>query len=152
MDVRSRFGLPAGAARSSSFLLVIATSRYWDESRSQNCLAVTPATRTTLSRLRSPEAILTEERRTFKDLAKNSTHASLAAPFTGGAVMASLSAPPTSPVIEFVFARGCTLTGKVMLPECSVTDTMGLPPRLGIVRPARHLTSFFSHVRHAARV
>jgi hypothetical protein len=34
-------------------------------------------------------------------------------PFTGGAVSKSLSASPTSPVIAFFFARGCTLTAKV---------------------------------------
>ena len=96
--------------------------------------AVTPWTRTTFSRLRSPLAMVTEERGTFKDLEKYSTQARLAAPSTGGAVSASLSAPPTSPVMEFFLARGWTFTGKEMLSQFSVTETMGLPPRLAIVR------------------
>src|SRR4051812_9266 len=88
--------------------------------------------------------MVTEERGTFKDLEKYSTQAWLAAPSTGGAVSASFSAPPTSPVMEFFFARGCTFTEKLMPPEFSVTATMGLPPGSGNSTPA------FAHVKLSA--
>ncbi len=39
--------------------------------------------------------------------------ASLARPSTGGAVSASFSASPTTPVMAFLRARGCTFTWKV---------------------------------------
>src|SRR5882757_579573 len=65
-----------------------------------------PATRIALFRLFKPEAMVTEERGTFKRFAKNSIQAWLAFPSTGGAVRDSLSASPTSPVIAFFLARG----------------------------------------------
>src|SRR3954464_10137461 len=142
MDARIRCGPLAVAARSSIVRLLL--ENHWDEIRSQNCAAVTPCTRTTFSRLRSPLAMVTEERGTFKDLEKYSTQASLAAPSTGGAVSASFSAPPISPVMEFFLARGCTFTAKLMPPEPSVTATMGLPPGSGNFTPA------FAHVKPSA--
>jgi len=68
--------------------------------------AVNPSTRITLFRLLWPAAILTDDRGTFKSLAKKSMQASLAFPSTGGAVSETLSASPTSPVIALFFARG----------------------------------------------
>src|SRR6202521_3774763 len=81
--------------------------------RSRTCWAVRPKTRITLFRLVWPAAIVTEERGRFKSFAKNSMPAALALPSTGGAVRASFSASPTSPVMAFFFARGWTLTAKV---------------------------------------
>ncbi len=75
--------------------------------------AVTPATRITLFRLVSPDAMVTEERGTSKRFAKNSIQASFARPSTGGAVKASFSASPNSPVMAFFLARGWTLIAKV---------------------------------------
>src|SRR5439155_21791901 len=72
-----------------------------------------PTTRITFLRLLWPDAMVTEERGSFKSLARNSTQASLARPSIGGAVSESLSASPTSPVMAFLLARGCTLTAKV---------------------------------------
>src|ERR1700682_204849 len=82
--------------------------------RSRTCWAVRPKTRITLFRLVWPAAIVTEERGRFKSFAKNSMQAALALPSTGGLVMASFSASPTSPVIAFFLARGWTLTAKVI--------------------------------------
>jgi hypothetical protein len=65
-----------------------------------------PATRIVLLRLLWPEAMVTEDRGTFKSFAKNSMQASFARPSVGGTVRESLSASPTSPVIAFLFARG----------------------------------------------
>src|SRR5258708_28899924 len=82
--------------------------------RSRTCWAVRPETRITLIRLVWPAAIVTEERGRFKSFAKNSMQASFALPSTGGAVRASFSASPTSPVMASFFARGWTLTAKVI--------------------------------------
>ena len=57
--------------------------------------------------------MVTDERGTFKNSAKKAMQASLARPSMGGAVSASFSASPTSPVMAFFLARGCTLTWKV---------------------------------------
>jgi len=67
----------------------------------------------TLFRLVWPDAMVTEDRGTFKSLAKNSMQASFALPSTGGAVSASLSASPISPLMASFLARGWTLTAKV---------------------------------------
>jgi hypothetical protein len=67
----------------------------------------------TLLRLLWPAAMVIEERGTSKSFAKNCTQASLARPSIGGAVSATLRAPPTSPVMAFFFARELTLTAKV---------------------------------------
>ena len=82
-------------------------------SRSRTYSTPTPMTRITLFRLLSPDAILTEDRGTFKSFAKNSTHASFARPSTGGVVSESLIASPTSPVMPSFCARGCTFTAKL---------------------------------------
>src|SRR5271156_6738760 len=68
----------------------------------------------TLFRLVWPAAIVTEERGSFKSFAKNSMQAWLALPSIGGAVRESFSASPTSPVMAFFFARGWTLTAKIV--------------------------------------
>src|SRR3954468_21372462 len=64
----------------------------------------------TLFRLVWPDAMVTEDRGTFKSFAKKSMQASLARPSTGGVVSESFSASPSSPVMAFVLARGCTFT------------------------------------------
>ena len=81
--------------------------------RSRTYWLLTPATRITLFRLAWPEAMVTEDRGTFKSLAKNSMQASLARPSAGALVKETLSAWPSSPVIDVFFARGWTLTAKV---------------------------------------
>lgn len=68
--------------------------------------ADSPDTRITFRRPFWPDAMVTEERGTFKRFAKNSMQASLAHPSMGGAVRETLSASPSSPVIAFFFARG----------------------------------------------
>jgi len=70
------------------------------------CAADRPLTRISLLRLLSPAAMVTEERGTFKKSAKNATQASLARPSIGGAVRASFSVSPISPVMAFFLARG----------------------------------------------
>jgi hypothetical protein len=61
--------------------------------------------RITLLRLVWPEAMVTEERGTFKSLARNSMQAWLARPSMGGELREILSALLTSPVIAFFLAR-----------------------------------------------
>src|SRR5207249_8011655 len=68
--------------------------------------AANPATRMTFLRLVWPDAMVTEERGTFKRFARNSIQARLARPSDAGAVSDSLSASPSSPVKVFFFARG----------------------------------------------
>src|SRR5208337_4414628 len=72
-----------------------------------------PATRITLFRSVWPEAMVMEERGTFKNFARNSTQARFALPSIGGAVRESLSASPSSPLIAFFLARGWTFTANV---------------------------------------
>jgi hypothetical protein len=67
----------------------------------------------TFLRLLWPEAIVTEDRGTFKSFAKKSMQASLALPSTGGAVKDNFSASATTPATAFFLARGCTLTANV---------------------------------------
>src|SRR4029077_16228616 len=74
---------------------------------------LTPAIRTTLFRLVSPLAMVTEEHGIANKSAKNSITAWLALPSTGGAVSASLRASPTMPLLWFLRARGWTLMAKV---------------------------------------
>src|SRR5579863_4539439 len=81
-------------------------------SRSRTYSPVTPVTRMTLLRLVWPDAMVTEDRGTFKSFAKNSMHASLARPSTGGVVKETFRASPSSPVMAFFFARGRTRTEK----------------------------------------
>ena len=73
--------------------------------RFRNSSAVSPATRITFLRLVWPDAMVTDERGTFKRFAQNSMHLSLARPSMGSAVNDSFSASPSSPVIAFFFAR-----------------------------------------------
>src|SRR5580698_1255421 len=81
--------------------------------RIRTSFADSPATRIILCRLVSPDAMVTEERGTSKRFAKNSMQASFARPSIGGGVKATFKASPTSPVIAFLLARGCTFTAKV---------------------------------------
>jgi hypothetical protein len=74
--------------------------------RLRNSLADNPATRMTLFRLVWPEAMVTEDRGTFKNLAKNSMQTALARPSTGGAVSDTFNASSNSPVMAFFLARG----------------------------------------------
>jgi len=83
--------------------------------RTRTCSAVSPATRMTLFRLVWPDAMVTEDRGSFKSFAKNLMQASLARPSTGGVVRETLSASPTSPVMAFFVARGWTRMAKVTL-------------------------------------
>src|SRR5271166_101162 len=92
------------------------TTGYWQlpfRSLASTCMAERPLTRIILFRLLSPAAIVTDDRGTFKTSARNAIQASLARPSIGGAVSATFSASPTSPVMAFFFARGCALTWKV---------------------------------------
>src|ERR1700728_736204 len=89
--------------------------------RSRTYWLLPPATRITLFRLVWPEAMVTEDRGTFKSLAKNSMQASLARPSAAALVKETLSASPGSPVIEVFFARGWTWTAKVAPPGPSLT-------------------------------
>jgi len=91
----------------------IRRGRRYIPSRLRTSSADIPETRITLFRLLWPDAMVTEERGTFKSLAKNSMQAALALPSTGGAVSATLRASPTSPVRAFFLERGWTLTAKV---------------------------------------
>jgi len=65
--------------------------------------------------------MVTDERGTFKTLAKNLIQASFALPLTGGAVRQSLSASPSTPAIASFLARACTFTSKVTAPSCSLS-------------------------------
>ena len=56
--------------------------------------------------------MVTEERGTFKSLAKNLMQAWLARPSTGGVVKETFSASPISPLMALFLARGWTLTAK----------------------------------------
>ena len=80
--------------------------------RFRNSSAVSPATRIIFLRPDWPDAMVTDERGTFKRSAKNSIQASLARPSMGGAVNVSFSASPSSPVMAFFLPRGWTLTVK----------------------------------------
>jgi hypothetical protein len=108
----------------------------YNPSRFRNSATDKPATRTTLFRLVNPAAILTDALGTFKSPAKNSTHASFAFPSTGGAVRETFNASPTSPVIAFFLARGCTRTANVTPSACSrIEITWPPPPELEGVIP-----------------
>src|SRR5690242_13454622 len=89
----------------------------WAQSASyRRCLTSSednPRTRMTLLRPVWPDAMVTEDRGTFKSFARNSMQASLARPSMGGVVSESFNASPTSPVMAFFLARGWTLTAKV---------------------------------------
>jgi hypothetical protein len=68
--------------------------------------AESPETRIIFLRLFWPEAMVTEDRGTFKSFAKNSMQAALALPSIGGAVRETLIAPPSSPVMAFLPGAG----------------------------------------------
>src|SRR6185369_13890982 len=98
-----------------------------------------PATRITLLRLFLPAAIVIEERWTFKSFAKNSMQASLARPSRGGAVSATFSESPISPVIASFFARGWTLMAKTAPSAVSRTWNMGIETYHRGTEPRRNL-------------
>ena len=112
--------LEAGANLAQSFGKI----QKWFLNRLCNSSADNPATRITFLRLLSPDAMVTEERGTFKRFARNSTQAAFALPSTGGAVKDSLSAPPSSPVMAFFRARGWSLIAKVTPAGPSVIENM----------------------------
>src|SRR6476646_8281156 len=103
---------------------------------------LTPAIRTVLFRLVSPLAMVTEERGIANKSAKNSITAWLALPSTGGAVSASLSASPTTPVIAFLRARGWTFTE---MPIPLAVSCRGIMPALAARRiwPCQHAHRWF---------
>ncbi len=116
------------SAQAGNWLLPEATDCFL-ESFASTCAADIPLTRITLFRLLSPAAIVTDECGTFKTSARNSMQAWLARPSTGGAVKASFSASPTSPVMAFFFARGCTFTWNVAPDEVSRMGIMVMDGR-----------------------
>ena len=87
--------------------------------RRRNSAADRPVIRITFRRLVLPDAMVTEDRGSSNRFAKNSIQASFARPSTGGAVSDTLSASPTSPAMQFLFARGCTFTANVTPPGLS---------------------------------
>ena len=108
-DVRAtRVG--AGKPRELVFLDPTSTQGVFNRFRQSS--AVKPSTRITFLGLDWPDAMVTDERGTFKRFAKNSIQASLARPSMGGAVNVSFSASPSSPVMAFFLPRGWTLTVK----------------------------------------
>ena len=80
--------------------------RFYLPMRSRSSPAESPTTRITFVRLVWPEAMVTEDRGSFKSFAKKSMHASLARPSTGGEVRETFKAFPSSPVMAFFLARG----------------------------------------------
>src|SRR5580704_17740822 len=114
--------------------------RRWCYVLSRRCTssADNPATRMTLFRLVSPDAMVTEERGTSKSFAKNSMQASLARPSTGGAIKASFSASPTTPVMAFFLARGWTFTAKDTPADVSRTEIMAFDFTTDSQRTSRH--------------
>src|ERR1700691_19049 len=93
----------------------------------------------TLLRLLRPEAMVTEDRGTFKSFAKNSMQAVLARPSTGGVVRETFNASPSSPVIGFLFARGRTLTAKATVPAVSTMANIARKKLLVILSGAKNL-------------
>src|SRR3954468_9094662 len=106
MAAQSQCGYRSSAVRSSNVYLPCAGYLVAARNRCSTTAAVSPATRITFRRLVSPAAIVTDERATFKSLARNSMHDSLARPSIGGEVRDSLSASPSSPETAFFLARG----------------------------------------------
>ncbi len=84
----------------------MASWRRYKAIRLRTSSAESPTTRITLLRLVWPEAMVTEDRGSFKSFAKNAMQASLALPSSGGAVSESFNALSSSPVIAFFLARG----------------------------------------------
>jgi hypothetical protein len=91
------FASPIEKPRSAHFYIYVAI-RFLTSS------AESPDTRITFRWLLWPEAMVTEERGTFKSFAKKSMQASFALPSIGGEVRETFSAPSSSPVIVFFLA------------------------------------------------
>src|SRR6059058_5831496 len=83
------------------------------------CCRVTPRISMRFVRLLSPLRILTAVLGVFKSCARNSASASFARPSTAGACSRTFRAPPISPAISSLLARGCTLKRKVTAPSRS---------------------------------
>lgn len=115
------FASPIEKPRSAHFYVYVAI-RFLTSS------AESPDTRIIFRRLLWPEAMVTEERGTFKSFARNLTQASFALPSTGAEVKETLSAPPSSPVIVFFLAWGWTLTENATPPPDSVIGINPLSP------------------------
>ena len=78
-------GDPEGPLKSgANFAEALGKIQKWPLNRSRNSSADTPTIRITFLRLFWPDAMVTEERATFKRFARNSTQASLARPSTAG--------------------------------------------------------------------
>src|SRR5436305_15234781 len=75
--------------------------------RSRRYSFVTPATRMSLFRLDWPEAMVTEDRGTFKSLAKNTMQAWLARPSAGGLGKGIFMLGPSSAVTATFLGPGC---------------------------------------------
>jgi hypothetical protein len=103
-------GDPEGSLKAgANFLQAFGKAQEWLPDGAMRFLtssAESPTTRMTFVRLVSPEAMVTEDRGTFKSFAKNSMHAALALPSIGGAVREIITVSPSSPVMAFFFARG----------------------------------------------
>src|SRR6266849_1078438 len=108
--------------RTNSFLKLQASCA----SSARICCRVTPRISMRFVRLLSPPRILTADLGFIKSWARNSTSASFARSSTAGARSRTLNAPPISPAISSLLARGCTLTEKVTAPSRSWTSTIRL--------------------------
>src|SRR6266403_672198 len=111
------------------------------------CCRVTPWISMRFVRLLSPLRILTADLGLFKSCARNSTSASFARSSTAGARSRTFNAPPISPAISSLLARGCTLVENVTAPSrswtssirllatpylCSRTPTIAVPTRTSV--------------------
>src|SRR5229473_2353320 len=90
---------------------------------------VTPRISTRLLRLRWPETILTADLGVIKRCARNSHSASLARSSSAGACRRTFSAPPSTPAISVLLARGCARTGRTTAPSCACSWSKKLPRR-----------------------
>src|SRR5258708_14574506 len=97
-------------------------------------------------RLLSPLRILTADLGVFKSCARNSTRDSFALSSTAGACNRTFNAPPISPAISSLLARGCTLTRKRRVPLVwfsEISSILGLPGALVLHRRLDFLTKDF---------
>src|ERR1700730_60671 len=85
---------------------------------------VTPLISMRFVRFLSPPRILTADLGLFKSRARSSTSASFARFSTAGARSRTFSAPPSSPAISSLLARGCTRTEKITAPSLSCASSM----------------------------
>src|SRR5258708_20080253 len=106
-------------------------------------------------RLLSPLRILTADLGVFKSCARNSTSASFALSSTAGARSRTFNAPPISPAISSLLARGCTLTRKKRVPLVwfsEISNIQGLPAALVLHRRFDLLTKNFRRAPWPIRI